>query len=253
MTATYPHRVPGAGGEEPSSPERSEPSGPSAGAGVHDALGRRVGDDALAEATAALRSGAAVIIPTDTVYGVAALPFVPGATERLFTLKDRSSRQPLAVLLAAPADVTAVADELSMVAQRLIDAFWPGPLTLVLPRRPDLGDRLALGGDGSTVGVRCPAHPLVRRLAGRVGPIATTSANRHGEPTPVTATEAAEALTGPVAVVLDGGVLSGRASTVVDCTGPGWRLLRSGALDPVEVAAAAGEAARPPLGQPPER
>lgn len=200
----------------------------------------------LAQVVAALRSGAPVVIPTDTVYGVAALPSISGATERLFELKDRSSGQPLAVLLAAPADAEAMADELTVVARRLIDAFWPGPLTLVLPRRRDLVDRLMLGGDGSTVGLRCPAHPFVRELAGQAGPLATTSANRHGEPTPATAREAADALTGPVAVVVDGGVLDGRASTVVDCTGDGWKLLRSGALDPADVTAAAGEAARPP-------
>jgi L-threonylcarbamoyladenylate synthase len=101
---------------------------------------------------------------------------------------------------------------------------------VVVRRHPDRAG-WDLGGDPGTIGVRCPDHPLVRAVAARTGPIATTSANRHGRPTPATAAEAAAALTGPVAVVADGSRLAGTASTVVDLTVEPWRVLRQGALD----------------------
>jgi L-threonylcarbamoyladenylate synthase len=120
-------------------------------------------------------------------------------------------------------------------AVRLAARFWPGPLTLVLPRRPEAAG-LALGGEADTVGVRCPDDGFVRALARRVGPVATTSANRHGQPTPATAEEAAAALTGEVAVVVDGGPRDGVPSTVVDCTGSELRVLRRGAIDEAALA-----------------
>ncbi len=197
-------------------------------------------DTRLSAASAALISGGAVVVPTDTVYGVAALPSVPGATARLAALKARAASQPLAVLVAdrdqAQALVEAPADDVA----RLMERCWPGPLTLVLRRAPAARD-LALGGDPATIGLRCPDHDLVRALAAAVGPLATTSANRHGQPTPTTAAEAAASLTGPVAAVLDDGPCTGLASTVLDCTGPTWRVLRQGAL----ALAAIEQAARP--------
>jgi len=185
--------------------------------------------DLLDRLADALRAGLPVVIPTDTVYGVAALPGVPGATSRLFALKDRGSDTPLAVLVADAAAARALVTPLPDPVVRLTERLWPGPLTLVLPRAEDIS-WWDLGGDARTVGVRCPSHPLVRALAERVGPIATTSANRHGQPTPTTAAEAAASLAGPVAVVVDGGPLAGVASTVVDATRPDWRVLRHGAL-----------------------
>lgn len=186
----------------------------------------------------ALRAGEAVVLPTDTVYGVAALPTVPGATARLFALKDRRPDAPLAVLVADPAQARAVAGPLSPPAERLVEALWPGPLTLVLPRA-EAARAWDLGGDPATIGVRCPDHALVRALAARVGPIATTSANRHGHPTPPTAAEAAAALTAPVAVVADGGPLPGAASTVVDVTGSEVAILRQGPIPAPHVHAVA--------------
>jgi L-threonylcarbamoyladenylate synthase len=115
---------------------------------------------------------------------------------------------------------------------------WPGPLTLVLARAGS-ARALELGGDPATVGVRCPAHDLVRRLAAEVGPMATTSANRHGEPTPPTAAGAAAALADAVDVVVDGGPCAGVPSTVVDATGPKWHVLRIGAITRRALTAAA--------------
>lgn len=185
--------------------------------------------DLVERLASALRAGEAVVVPTDTVYGVAALPAVGGATARLYALKDRRPDVPLAVLVGAPADLDALTPSVTPEVRRLVDRWWPGPLTLVVRRRPELAG-WDLGGDPSTIGVRCPDAPLVRAVAAKVGPIATTSANRHGEPTPPTAPEAEASLVGPVAVVADAGPCAGRASTVLDVTGPEWAVLRQGAL-----------------------
>jgi L-threonylcarbamoyladenylate synthase len=196
---------------------------------------------AVARAAGALRAGEAVVLPTDTVYGLAALPGLPGATDRLFGLKGRAAHVPLAVLCAEVGEALALGDPAAVgegtEVARIAAALWPGPLTLVLPRRPGLA--YALGEPAATVGVRCPDHALVRALAAEVGPIATTSANRHGEPTPTTAAGVAEVLGPGVAVVLDGGPCAGTPSSVVDATGPAWRLLRAGALTLEDVTGAA--------------
>lgn len=193
----------------------------------------------VAPIAAALRGGRVVALPTDTVYGLAALPGVEGATAGLFALKGRSDDVPLAVLcasadqalgLAAPA---AVGDEVRRIADRL----WPGPLTLVLPRRAGLG--YALGRPVDTVGVRCPDLPLLRMLAAELGPIATTSANRHGEPTPATAAGVADVFGDELDLVVDGGPCVGAPSAVVDATGAEWRLLREGVVSLADVEAAA--------------
>lgn len=194
-----------------------------------------IDDEAVERAVGALRAGEAIVVPTDTVYGVAALPTVDGAVDRLYVLKGRPADMPIAVLVAGIEQVRDLA-ELSGPAERLAESFWPGPLTLVLPRRPGLD--LALGGSDATIGVRWPDHPLIARLATAVGPLATTSANRTGEPTPATAPEAAASLVGDVAVVLDGGACAGTASTVVDVTGPDLRVLREGELTGAQLRAA---------------
>jgi tRNA threonylcarbamoyl adenosine modification protein (Sua5/YciO/YrdC/YwlC family) len=196
---------------------------------------------AVAKAADALRAGEVVVLPTDTVYGVAALPTVPGATDRLFALKGRGADVPLAVLCAEAGQALALADPAAVAAgtdvARIAAALWPGPLTLVLPRRPGLG--YALGEPAATIGVRCPDHALVRAVAAEVGPIATTSANRHRQPTPPTAAAVADALGAGVALVLDGGPCAGTPSTVVDATGPSWRVLRAGDLTLDDVTSAA--------------
>lgn len=177
-----------------------------------------------------LSAGQVVALPTDTVYGIAALPGLPGATDRLFELKGRSARVPIAVLCADAqqalglADPVALGDEVRRIAERL----WPGPLTLVLPRRPGLG--YVLGEPADTVGVRCPDQSLVQAIAADVGPIATTSANHHGDPTPPTAGEVAATFGDGVALVLDGGRCASPASTVIDATRSDWRVLRQGEL-----------------------
>lgn len=185
--------------------------------------------EALRQAVAVLGSGGSVVLPTDTVYGLAALPSRPGATADLFALKERAADHPLAVLVADidQALELVVFDEPAV--GRWMAELWPGPLTLVL-RRSAVASGLDLGGDPSTIGVRCPDHPFVRALAAEVGPIATTSANRSGEPTPTTAHEASAALAGPVDLVIDGGPAGTLASTVVEASGAEWQILRVGAI-----------------------
>ncbi len=178
------------------------------------------------------------MLPTDTVYGVAVRLSTPGATRILSALKARSPEQSLAVLVSSLEQAQTLIEPPSLAAQRLMAAFWPGPLTLVLRRRPELA-HLELGGVDSTIGVRWPAHRLVTELASRLGPIVATSANRHGQRTPATAAEAADALAGPVGAVIAGGLLDGLPSTVVDCSTADHRILREGAVTIAEISLAA--------------
>lgn len=185
----------------------------------------------------ALASAQVIGLPTDTVYGLAAEPFSTGAADRLFLLKRRPREVDLPVLVADEEQALALATAVPASARRLMERFWPGALTMVLPRRPDLG--ADLGTDEATVGVRCPAHPVPRALCRARGPIATTSANLHGEPTATTAAEVEAIFGDTVAVVLDGGPCAGAPSTVVDCTGEEPKLLREGRLPWADVLAAA--------------
>lgn len=192
---------------------------------------------AVARAVEALEAGLVVALPTDTVYGVAVDPSRPGATDRLFEAKGRPRSVVLPVLVAGVDDARrlAVVDDR---AARLMAAFWPGGLTIVLARRE--GVDFDLGDEGSTIGLRAPADPVAGAVCAAAGPIATTSANLHGQPTPPDAPGVAAQLGAGVAVVLDGGPRGGSASTVVDCTGEEVRVLREGAIGWPAIEAALG-------------
>ena len=187
---------------------------------------------AVRRAAAALADGAVVAVPTDTVYGLAVDPAQPEAVARLFALKGRPDDVPLPILVAGPEQVALVAGELGPAAAELADRYWPGPLTLVVPRRP--GFTVDLGGTPTarqTVGVRRPDHPVLVALCELLGPLAVTSANLHGAPPATTAAEVATAFArDQPEVVLDGGRCDGVPSTVVECRGPASRCLREGAL-----------------------
>lgn len=202
------------------------------------------GDHVLIErVAAALLAGGAVVLPTDTVYGLAALPGLRSATDRIFALKGRATTTPLAVLCADVEQALDLAQLVDDAAVRAVaERWWPGPLTLVLPRRA--GVPLHLGAPEDTIGLRVPDHDLVRAVARAVGPIATTSANRHGEPTAATAAEAIAALGAGVALVVDAGPLPVTASTVMDATAAPWRTLRPGPIDGDEIAALAATRTR---------
>ena len=195
---------------------------------VLDATGDPPPASAINAAAAALREGDIIGVPTDTVYGLAADPWHSGASDRLFLVKGRPRNVELPVFVADADQARELTTSLTEGAIRLMETFWPGPLTIVLPRRPDL--EADLGEDDATIGLRCPDHPVPRSLCRQFGPYATTSANRHGSAPAVTAAQVAEELTG-VQLVLDGGRCEGQPSTVIDATGQTPRLLRAGALD----------------------
>jgi len=186
----------------------------------------------------ALRAGLVVALPTDTVYGLAVDPSSAHAVERLFALKERPSDIALPLLVGTRAQVGAIAGPLDGLARDLAGRYWPGPLTLVLPRKT--GFDVDLGGPPParhTVGVRLPAHPLVVSLCTELGPLAVTSANRHGAPPATTVDEVVDAFaeeegTGDrgLAAILDGGRCDGSPSTVVECLGGPPRCLRQGAI-----------------------
>lgn len=180
-------------------------------------------------AAGVLARGGAVVLPTDTVYGLAALPSVPGATDALFRLKARAADQPLAVLVADADQAVGMFAQVTPEVRSWMSRWWPGALTIVGARSTAV-QHLQLGAGPDTIGVRCPDHAYLRELARRVGPVATTSANRSGEPTPRTAAEAAASLDGPVDLVVDGGPAGTLASTVVDTVASPWRILRAGAV-----------------------
>ena len=203
-------------------------SGPLHLDGVEDPEG------AIDQVVEALLAGAVVIVPTDTVYGLAALPGDERAIGRLFDVKGRGRDTPLAVLCADVRQAVAlVAPEDAVELHAVGERWWPGPLTLVCRRRPDA--ELHLGQPDTTVGLRVPDHPLVRAVAARVGPIAVTSANRHGEPTAATVEEALLAISPGVALAVDEGPLEGRASTVIDTTTTPWHVLRDGPINANDV------------------
>jgi len=184
--------------------------------------------DAITQAAEILIAGGLVVFPTDTVYGVGSHALDAATVERLYIAKERPRNMAIPVLLASPTDLPLVVRHVPPVAHLLAEAFWPGALTLVLPRQPALPAVLTAGGD--SVAVRVPDHPVARALIAALGaPLAATSANLSGRPSPVTAQEATAQLGGRVALVLDGGPCPGGVpSTVLDLTSEPPRVLRSG-------------------------
>lgn len=186
--------------------------------------------DRYREAVEALARGGLVVVPTDTVYGVAARPDLPEATARVFAAKGRPRDLTLPVL-AADAAAAGLAGVLDERALSLAERFWPGPLTLVVPRT-ETSTPWDLGEGRDTVGLRVPDHRWTRALLGETGPLAVTSANRSGEPTPPDCDGVRAALGEAVEVyVCDDPRPAGPPSTVLDLTGPEPRVLREGALD----------------------
>jgi len=184
------------------------------------------GVDAAVEA---LQRGELVVLPTDTVYGLAADAFSPGAVGALLEAKGRGRDMPVPVLVGAWSTLDGLADDVAPRTRDLVQAFWPGGLTLVVRAAPSLS--WDLGETRGTVAVRMPLHPVALAVLARTGPLAVSSANRSGLPPAPDAAEAARQLGTAVAVYLDGGTTSGgAASTIVDLTGEQPRLLRAGAV-----------------------
>ncbi len=188
---------------------------------------------AITAATEAVREGECIVLPTDTVYGIGADAFSSDAVRGLLEAKGRGRDMPPPVLIADAAVLRSLTDELSDETLAVAEAFWPGPLTLILPLQPELG--LDLGDLGNTIAVRVPDHDFTRELLRATGPLAVSSANTTGNPAAGSITEAVEQLGESVAVYLDGGPASGPVpSTIVDLTGEP-RILRAGRITAAEL------------------
>jgi len=197
-------------------------------------------------ARGAIGRGELVVLPTDTVYGVAADAFSPDAVQRLLDAKGRGRQSPPPVLVPGVPTLDALAEVVPPVVRELVTAFWPGPLTVILPARSSLV--WDLGETRGTVALRMPDNRIALELLSETGPLAVSSANRTGEPAATTAAEAVEQLGDSIAVYLDGGATAGSVpSTIVDATalaagtGP-LRIVRSGALSEDRLRAVAGDA-----------
>lgn len=208
--------------------------------------------ESIAAAARAVRSGTLLGLPTETVYGLAADASSDAAVAQIFAAKGRPSDHPLIVHVADASGIAHFASEVPAFAQALVDAFWPGPLTIILPRRP--GVATAATGGQDSVGLRCPAHPVAHALLSACaapgdgdelgGPpvwgVAAPSANRFGRVSPTTAQHVADEL-GEDLLVLDGGPCPvGIESTIVDCTRGTPVLLRPGAITRAQITGACG-------------
>ncbi|CBG69986.1 MULTISPECIES: L-threonylcarbamoyladenylate synthase [Streptomyces] len=198
---------------------------------TNDATDRATG---LREAASAVRRGELVVLPTDTVYGIGADAFTAEAVADLLEAKGRGRSMPTPVLIGSPNTLHGLVTDFSEMAWELVDAFWPGALTLVAKHQPSL--QWDLGDTRGTVAVRMPLHPVAIELLTEVGPMAVSSANLTGHPAPENC-DAAEAMLGDsVSVYLDGGPTPGiEPSSIVDVTGKVPVLLRAGALSAEEL------------------
>jgi L-threonylcarbamoyladenylate synthase len=183
----------------------------------------------LEAAITALRNGELAVLPTDTVYGLAADAFSPVAVAMLFSARGRNRSIPPTVLVGTARAAAALADDLGAFGQDLIDEFWPGPLTLVFRASPTL--LWDLGDTKGTVALRMPLHSVALEVLKQTGPLAVSSANRHGHPSAITADAAQEQLGESVSVYLDSGPCTENIpSTILDLTGTIPKVLRAGAI-----------------------
>ncbi|MFD3165955.1 L-threonylcarbamoyladenylate synthase [Herpetosiphon sp. NSE202] len=192
-------------------------------------------DHGLALALERFHQGQILCFPTDTVYGIGGSALDEAALGQVFAAKARPATVALPVLLADIGDLAKVAHTIPDLAWRLAEAWWPGGLTLVLPALANLPNILT--ADKATIAVRVPNHAQLRKLIGQFGtPIAGTSANLHGQPTPSTAQGIAEQLAGRVPLVLDGGIATGdQPSTIVDLSGERPSILRHGVISAAQL------------------
>lgn len=183
---------------------------------------------ALEAAQTVLQKGGLVAFPTDTVYGLGASAFHPQAIEQLYAVKGRDASKAIPVLLGDFKELKRVTVGVGAMARRLARTFWPGPLTLVVPRHPALPGNLS---PQPTIGIRMPDHPAALALLTRTGPLAVTSANISGWSSANSAQEVLEQLESRIPLILDGGrAPGGTPSTVVDCTGAELVILRQGPI-----------------------
>ncbi|WP_068250308.1 L-threonylcarbamoyladenylate synthase [Janibacter corallicola] len=188
----------------------------------------------------AVRRGEVVVIPTDTVYGIGADAFDAAAVADVLEAKGRGRDMPPPVLVPEVRTIDGLARAVPDFARRLVEEFWPGPLTLILLAQPTL--HWDLGETAGTVALRMPDDEVALEVLGETGPLAVTSANRTGQPAATTVTEAAASLGPAVTVYLDGGPRTTQSpSTIIDCTGERPEVLRQGAISREQLVAVLGE------------
>jgi L-threonylcarbamoyladenylate synthase len=189
---------------------------------------KTIGSEWKKHAIEVLERGELVAFPTDTVYGLGADARNDQAVGKLFLAKGRSQEKAIPVLVANLEQFVDIVDRTTLPAMRLVEKFWPGPLTIVLGQASDLAGAISVYG---TVGVRIPDHPIAQELIRATGPLAVTSANRSGDPDSCTAEEIETSLGAQVQLIIDGGrTPGGQPSTVVDCTQDPPRILRVGPI-----------------------
>jgi L-threonylcarbamoyladenylate synthase len=183
---------------------------------------------ALQRALNTLRDGRLVAFPTDTVYGLGALAFDGAAVESIYVAKDRPVEKAIPILIWDITDLEKISDDIPDLARRLASRFWPGPVTVLIPKKPTLPESVSAT---STVAVRVPDHTVARELLRVAGPMAVTSANISGQVSPCTAQEVLAQLNGRIDLIIDGGRTPGGVpSTLVDCSGEEIKILRAGPI-----------------------
>ena len=196
---------------------------------IYDCTTSELRESGIDAAIAAVRDGDLVVLPTDTVYGIGADAFTPDAVRAMLAAKGRGRSVPSPVLVGTARAAAALVEEMGAFGQELIDEFWPGALTLVFRASPTL--LWDLGETKGTVALRMPLHPIALEVLKQTGPMAVSSANRHGQPPATTVTEAERQLGEVVSVYLDGGPCTDNVpSTILDLTGVIPRVLREGAI-----------------------
>jgi tRNA threonylcarbamoyl adenosine modification protein (Sua5/YciO/YrdC/YwlC family) len=184
--------------------------------------------DGLVAASGAIERGELVVMPTDTVYGVGADAFTRSAVEEVFKAKNRDHDMPIGVLVGSWSGLDGLVLGVSSAARQLVEAYWPGGLSIIVEHAPSLA--WDLGSTRGTVMVRMPSHPVALDLLARTGPLAVSSANISGQPAPATAAAAKKQLGDSVTIYLESGRVNGRGSTIVDLTGDQPTLRRAGAV-----------------------
>ena len=182
----------------------------------------------LVRAQEIILDGRLIAFPTDTVYGIGVSAFNEKAIEKIYQVKGRSKLKAIPILISDAEQLGQITSNINPTTSQIVEHFWPGALTLILPIHPELPGNLS---SGNTIGVRVPDHDLVRELLRMTGPLAVTSANLSGKSSALTAEEVQDQLGERIDLILDGGkVPGGIASTVLDCSGDEFSILREGPI-----------------------
>lgn len=194
---------------------------------------------AISKAVETIKCGGTIAFPTDTVYGLAVDPFNTQALNRIYAIKERSIEKAIPVLIGDIQQIEMLVSEVIEPARKLTDAFWPGPLTLILPKAANIPDDLS---PYPTIGIRMPKHEFTLRLLQATGPLATTSANISGDSNPTTSEDVIKQIGGRIDLLINGGKTPGAVpSTVIDLTGKPLKLLREGPISRTDLCALLNE------------